>query len=154
MILPILLYTNKLLNTVCKPVTDFEDPSLQDFVSNMLETMTAYNGVGLAANQVGKDLQICTLDVENRTKKMVLANPRIVSYSKKKIKLNEACLSCPGLSVELKRPESVIVEANLLTGELVKYQFDGFDSRILFHEVGHLQGICISRAVQNYGIVV
>jgi peptide deformylase len=71
-------------------------------------------------------------------------------YSKKKIKLNEGCLSCPGLSVAIKRPESVVVDANLLSGELIRYKFEGYDARILLHEYHHLHGITIAKAVQTY----
>ena len=112
--------------------------------------MVAYNGVGLAANQVGKDIQVCVLDVDNRTKKMVLINPTIIGYAKKKIKLNEGCLSVPGVSVAMKRPESVIVDSNLLTGELIRYEFTGFDARIFFHEYSHLQGYTIAGSLKNY----
>jgi peptide deformylase len=150
MIKPILLYNQPILNKACKPVTDFTDPALEQLVQDLLDTCVANNGVGLAANQIGVDLQVCVLDCEERTKKMVLINPRLISYSKKKIKLNEACLSCPGLSVELKRPDSVVVDANLLSGELIRYEFRGFDSRIILHEHNHLFGVLISNSVVNY----
>jgi peptide deformylase len=154
MLQPIRLYTDPILNKACKLVTDFADPTLEQLVQDLLDTCVANNGVGLAANQIGSNLQVCVLDVENRTKKMVLINPKIISYSKKKIKLNEACLSCPGLSVALKRPESVIIDANLLTGELVRYEFKDYDARILLHEHNHLFGVTIARAVQNYSLVL
>jgi peptide deformylase len=154
MIKPILLYTNKILNTPCKLVIDFEDVSLQELVSDLLGTLQANNGVGLAANQIGIDKQVCVLDVENRTKKMVLINPKIISYSKKKIKLNEGCLSVPGLSVEMKRPANVTVDANLLTGELIRIEFTGYDSRIFFHEFDHIQGLTLARTVQNYALLI
>jgi len=150
MIKPILLYNQAILNTACKPVTDFNDPTLEQLVQDLLDTCAANNGVGLAANQIGSELSVCVLDVENRTKKMVLINPKIISYSKKKHKMAEACLSCPGLSVTLKRPESIIVDANLLTGELVRYQFDGYDARILIHEHNHLFGFTIAKTVNSY----
>jgi peptide deformylase len=154
MIKPVLLYNHPLISKVCKNVVDFNDPALEQHIEDLIESCVAYNGVGLAAPQIGIDLQVCVLDVENRTKKMILINPTIISYSKKKLKLAEACLSAPGLSVQIKRPESVTVDANLPTGELVRYEFTGFDARILFHEYQHLQGICISRAVQNYSIMI
>ena len=150
MILPVLLYTNKILNAPCKPVIDFNDPTLEVLISDMLETMVAYNGVGLAANQIGINLQVCVLDVEERTKKMALINPIIIGYSKKKVKLNEGCLSVPGVSVTMKRPESVIVDANLLTGELTRYEFTNYDARIFFHEYSHLQGHTITGSLKNY----
>src|SRR5271167_3155122 len=98
MIKPVLLYNQKILNTPCKPVTNFQDPMLEQLIQDLLETCVANNGVGLAAPQINSNLQVCVLDVENRTKKMVLINPVIIQYSKEKIKLLEACLSAPGLS--------------------------------------------------------
>jgi len=154
MIKPILLYNQAILDKPCKPVTDFTDSALEQLIQDLIETCAANNGLGLAANQIGSNLSACVLEVEEKTKKMVLINPTIISYSKKRNKKVEACLSCPGFSVTLKRPESVIVDANLPSGELLRYEFTGFDARILLHEYQHLQGICIFRAVQNYGIMV
>lgn len=149
MILPIKLYYEKILNTPCKSVIDFNDSTLESFVQNLLESMINYNGVGLAANQVGQDIQVCALDLENRTKKMILINPTVISYSKETNVQVEGCLSCPGLSVYMKRPEGLIIDANLLTGELIRYQFTGFDARIAGHEIEHLQGKHIGSSVKS-----
>ena len=154
MLKPVFLYNQKVLNEPCKPVTDFNDPALEQLIQDLIETCAANNGLGLAANQIGSNLSVCVLEVEERTKKMVLINPTIISYSKKRNKKVEACLSCPGFSVILKRPESVIVDANLPSGELLRYEFTGFDARILLHEYQHLQGICIAKAVNNYVPVI
>jgi peptide deformylase len=148
MILPIRLYSEKVLNTVCKPITDFTDPALELFIQDLLESMQANNGIGLAANQVGKDVQICALDLEGRTKKMILINPKIVTYSKETDVQVEGCLSCPGASIHMKRPIGVIVDSNLINGELIRYQFDGFDARVFFHEFDHLSGKTIVSGLQ------
>lgn len=150
MILSVRLYSDPILKNPCKLVTDFNDPALEQLVQDMLETCAAYNGVGLAANQVGKDIQVCVLDVEDRTKKMVLINPKIIGYSKKKIKLNEGCLSVPGISVTVKRPESIIADANLLSGEVIRYEFTGYDARIFLHEHNHLAGYTIASSLKSY----
>jgi|SRR5579864_723572 len=149
MILPVRLYTEAVLNAPCKPVTDFNDPVLEQLIQDLLESCAAYNGVGLAANQVGIDKSICVLDVEERTKKMVLINPTIAMYSKKKLVMLEACLSCPGLTVQMKRPETLVVDANLLTGEKVRYQFTGYDAKIAGHEIDHLFGKTIGSTVKS-----
>ena len=150
MIKPILLHSNKSLKTPCVPVTDFNDPALQDLISNLLETMIANNGIGIAANQIGSNLTVCILNVEERTKKMFLINPTLIMYSKNKAKMSEGCLSAPGMSILMKRPESAIVDANTLTGEIVRYEFHGFDARILFHELDHTFGKTIVSGLQNY----
>jgi peptide deformylase len=120
----------------------------------MIETCSANNGVGLAANQVGIDKQLAVLHLENRTKLLVLVNPKIVAYNKKRNKILEGCLSCPGLSIKIKRPISLIVDANTLTGEEIRYEFTDYDARIAGHEISHLQGITIARAVNTYVPVV
>lgn len=154
MILPVRLYIEAILNTPCKPVMDFNDPELETLVQNMIETCIAYNGVGLAAPQIGIDKQIAVLHLENRTKIMVVVNPKVTEYSKKKNVQAEGCLSCPGLTVHMKRPESVVAEVNLPNGQLAKYKFDGFDARIFWHEWAHLRGQTIANTLKNYALVI
>lgn len=150
MILPVRLYTDQILKIACKQVMDFNGPELEILIQNMIESCIANNGVGLAANQVGSDKQVAVIRVESRTKTMIVINPKVVAYSKKKATQVEACLSCPGLSVNMKRPESVVVDMNLPTGELVRYQFDGYDCRIFMHEHDHLMGVTIASSVKSY----
>jgi peptide deformylase len=144
MIKPILLYNQKILNNPCKPITDFSNPALEQLVQDLLDTMIANNGVGLAANQVGNDSQVCALDIEGHTKKMVLINPVIIEYSKETDVQVEGCLSCPGISIHMKRPTGVVLDSNLLSGEVIRYKFDGFDARVFFHEYDHLHGRMIA----------
>jgi peptide deformylase len=149
MILPVRLYSDPILNTTCKSVIDFQDESLEQLIQDLMETMVAYNGVGIASNQVGVDKAVCVLDLENRTKKMSLINPTIITYSKETDVKQEGCLSCPGLTVHMKRPLGVIVDSHLLNGELIRYQFDGYDARVFFHEWDHLQGKHIGSSVKS-----
>lgn len=144
MLLPIRLYTDPLLSTTCATVTDFTDPKLEELVQNMVETMLANNGVGLAANQVGIPQQLAILYVENKTKIMTIINPVIIGLSKEKDKRYEGCLSCPGATVPVKRHLGVKLECQNLQGEKVQYEFTNFDARILQHEFKHLQGITIA----------
>ena len=147
MIIPVRLYTDPLLSAICKPVMDLKDPALEPLIQDMFESMVAFNGVGLAANQVGIDKAICVVDLEGRTKKMVLINPTIIERSKKKTKLSEACLSCPGMSVNKKRADRVVVESDRLDGELATYVFEGYDAKIVQHEIDHLNGINLSHTL-------
>lgn len=146
MILPVRLYTDPILHKVCKPVENFDDPSLEILVQNMIETMKAYNGVGLAAPQVGQDLQLAILHTENRTKITAIVNPAIIKRAKEKDKQLEGCLSSPGVSFAMKRFKDVVVEGKNLLGEKVEYYFTEYDARIVQHEIDHLQGklICSS----------
>jgi peptide deformylase len=142
MILPVRLYTDKILHEICEPVTDFT--GLESLAQDMLMTMEAYKGVGLAANQIGLSRQMCVLNLEDRSKKLILVNPVITWYTKEWEIQKEGCLSAPGVSVPIKRYLGVEVEAQNLMGETVKYRFTEFDARIFFHEYQHLQGILIS----------
>jgi peptide deformylase len=147
MTLPVRLFIDPILHTPCEQVTDFSN--LEVFVQEMLFAMDKYKGVGLAANQVGVLRQICVVKLEDKTKLMGLVNPRIIRYSKERDIQVEGCLSAPGISVNVKRPIWVEVEANILNGEKASYRFEGFDSRIVQHEIDHLNGVMIIDNKQN-----
>jgi len=150
MILPIRLYSDPIISQVCQPVTEFNTPELETLIQDMIQTMQANRGVGLAASQVGVDKQIAILYIENRTKILTIVNPRILSCSKEKEKSKEGCLSAPGTTISVKRPKEVEVEAQNLMGEKVQYNFTGFDARVFLHELDHLQGKCIAHLVNSY----
>jgi peptide deformylase len=151
MTLPVRLYTDPILSKVCKPIEDFNDPSLEQLIQEMIVTMVAYNGVGLAAPQVGEDKQLAVLHVENRTKILVIANPKILRSSKEKDKQMEGCLSCPGVSLPVKRCKGIEVEVQNLSGEKIQYRFTDFDARIFMHEFDHLCGVTIAhKGLKNY----
>lgn len=141
------LFTDPILHRPCELVTDFSN--LEQLVQDMLLTMSLNRGIGLAANQVGISKQICVMHLENKTKLLGLVNPKILRYSKEKDEQIEGCLSAPGISVKVKRPKLVEIEAQTLTGEKVQYRFDGFDARIMQHEIAHLQGLLICDDIKN-----
>ncbi len=148
--LPIRLYTDPILSIPCKWVENFDDPSLEILVNEMINTMQQYNGVGLASTQVGDNRSVCILHVEDRTKIMVLVNPRVLRHTKEKSRQVEGCLSTPGISIPIKRYKGVEVEAQNLLGEKVQYRFTDYDCRIFLHEWDHLQGKTIAQSLQNY----
>lgn len=147
MIKPVRLYLDPILRKPCQLITDFT--GLDALAQDMIETMMAYHGIGLAANQIGVDKNIAVLLLENKTKILVLANLKIIRYTKETDIQTEGCLSCPGISVPIKRYKGVEIEANLLNGEKVQCTFQNFDARIFMHEYEHLQGKLISDTLQK-----
>jgi len=117
-------------------ITDDEKKLFED----MAKTMYVAGGVGLAANQVGVSKQIMVLDVGRGLLK--LANPKILKASCKKSG-EEGCLSFPEISVKIKRPEKVVIEAMNHEGAKVKIEADGLFARALQHEMDHLAGVVI-----------
>lgn len=121
-------------------------PEIQALCADMLETMRAAPGVGLAANQVGILQRVVVIEVPEEEdeflggKAFCLINPEIVSASGSQIG-NEGCLSVPGYVGEVERYESVVVRALTEQGKRVKLSARGFLARVLQHEIDHLDGI-------------
>ena len=115
-----------------------------DISKKMIEIMLRAPGVGLAANQIGILKKIVTVNIYNEKKDTnriyVLFNPVIISYSKKKILMEEGCLSLPKQYAEIERSEEIVVEYLNNENELLKEKKNGFEARVLQHEIDHLQG--------------
>ncbi len=109
---------------------------------DMIETMRSANGVGLAAPQVGVAKRIIVVEEvegDNRAA-LTLINPKI-TQKKGKAKFCEGCLSLPGVSNDVMRPEFITVEALNLDGDELKIDTGGILARIIQHEIDHLDGI-------------
>jgi peptide deformylase len=109
----------------------------------MFELMYAANGIGLAANQVDLPLRlfVCNLTGRpNEGEELVLINP-VIRRPKGHVEQEEGCLSLPGLYAPVKRPETIEVEAYTLDGSIISGQLDGMMSRVVQHEVDHLNGV-------------
>lgn len=121
-------------------------PEIQALCADMLETMRAAPGVGLAANQIGVLHRVVVIEVPEDEDELLggkafcLINPEIVSASGSQIG-NEGCLSVPGYVGEVERYERVIVRALAENGKRVKISAHGFLARVLQHEIDHLDGI-------------
>jgi peptide deformylase len=142
------LYTDPILSKPCELVRDFT--GLEPLILEMFEIMEANNAVGLAANQIGINKQICVMHLENKTKKVLAINPRIIRYTKEKNKQLEGCLSCPGAAVVVKRYTGVDVELQNILGEKLQLRFTNFDARVVQHEINHLNGRLISDPLKKY----
>ena len=115
-----------------------------DLSKKMIDIMLKAPGVGLAANQIGVLKKIVTVNIHNEEKGTdniyALFNPQIKSYSKKKIIMEEGCLSLPKQYAEIERPEGIVVKYINENNEAVEEKKDGFEARVLQHEIDHLHG--------------
>ena len=157
MILPILEYGDPILRAKGKPIDNIDD-RIRELAANMIETMHAANGVGLAAQQVGEALQLTVLDVslvEDRPSTLkvdgkdidpkaamplVLINPEIKLHDATEMGV-EGCLSFPEITGDIERAKSVIVRAQTLEGSTIEIEASGFLARAIQHEGDHLNGI-------------
>ena len=157
MILPILQYGDPILRAKGKRIDEIDD-RIRELVANMIETMHAAHGVGLAAQQIGEALQLTVLDisaVEDRPSTLkldgkdadpksamplVLVNPEIELDGETEIGI-EGCLSFPEITGDIERAHSVMVRAQNLEGETIQIEAGGFLARAIQHEHDHLNGI-------------
>jgi peptide deformylase len=141
-ILEMKLYGDNVLRECAVPVDRITDAERQ-LAQDMLETMYAYRGVGLAAPQVGVRKRIIVIDIEpddDSHKPTILINPQILSQEGEAI-LEEGCLSFPSIREEVKRPAEVVVEGLDETGRKIKIEGSDLMARALQHEIEHLDGI-------------
>lgn len=120
-------------------VTNF-DKKLQLLVNQMMETMRASNGVGLAAPQVGVSKSILVMDSVSGNFDCAMINPQIVWADGKLLNVKEGCLSFPDLEIPTQRFQTIEVDYFLPSGEPMKERFMGTRSVIIQHEVDHLEG--------------
>jgi peptide deformylase len=157
MILQIFEYGDPILRVKGKPIENMDD-RIRDLGANMIETMHAANGVGLAAQQIGEALQLTVLDVslvEDRPSTLkldgkevdpkaamplVLINPEIELRGTTEVGV-EGCLSFPEITGDIERAKSVIVRAQTLEGGTIEIEASGFLARAIQHEGDHLNGI-------------
>jgi peptide deformylase len=157
MILQIFEYGDPILRVKGKPIENMDD-RIRELAANMIETMHAANGVGLAAQQIGEALQLTVLDVslvEDRPSSLkldgkevdpkaamplVLINPEIDLRGTTEVGV-EGCLSFPEITGDIERAKSVIVRAQTLDGGTIEIEASGFLARAIQHEGDHLNGI-------------
>lgn len=137
-LLPIHLLGSPVLRERAKEVGAPTD-ELRAFVADLFETMRAYKGVGLAANQVGVARRVAVVETEP-DHSYVLIDPVIVAATGED-KDEEGCLSVPDLYADVRRPETVVVEATDLSGQRRRIEGGGLLGRAIQHEIDHLDGI-------------
>lgn len=138
---PIVLFPDPVLLAPTKPVEIITE-DVRDLVRDMVETMYAAPGIGLAANQLGVPLQVCVVDLsvgEKPGELKVLINPEVKETWGSEV-AEEGCLSFPDVTLEIERPYRAVVEALDLDGNRVRVDGTGLLARVMQHEVEHLQG--------------
>ena len=138
--LDILRYPDPRLHTVAKPVKEV-DARIRQLVDDMLETMYAADGVGLAATQVDVHERVIVIDTsEMRDDPRVLINPELVAKSEEMSFSDEGCLSVPQIYDKVKRNARVTVRAQNREGQSVEFTAEGLLSVCVQHEMDHLVG--------------
>ena len=135
----------KILHKKLEPVEKIT-PEITALIEEMRQTMIQAKGVGLAANQIGKDLQIFVIDKKLAEEHQVpdaYINPELTEFSREKDEMEEGCLSLPEYWRPIARSKKVRIKALDEHGTKVKFKSRGFLARVLQHEYDHLQGVLI-----------
>lgn len=141
-LLPIRIYGDPVLRRVAEPVGEIT-PEIRTLVADMIETMYAEPGVGLAAPQVGVSLRLIVIDPtagDEKGKAFAMLNP-VVTLSGEQVVMDEGCLSVPDIRADVTRPERISVVYTTLDGEPATLEADDMVARIVQHEYDHLDGI-------------
>tara|TARA_B100000282_G_C31575677_1_gene418694 strand:+ start:24 stop:545 length:522 start_codon:yes stop_codon:yes gene_type:complete len=133
---------NKLLREISLPVENVGKKE-QQLMDDMLDTMYAANGIGLAAIQIGVPKNVVVIDLNKDNKKipMFFVNPKITSKSKSLTKYEEGCLSIPNLFAEIERPSECEIQYLDYFGKEKTLTANGLLATCIQHEVDHLKGI-------------
>ncbi|HAM61447.1 MAG: peptide deformylase [Psychrobacter sp.] len=140
-VLPILSYPDPRLRTIAAPVKEV-DAEIKTLISDMIETMYAADGIGLAASQVDRHIQLIVMDLsENRDTPMVFINPKVTPLVEEKQPYEEGCLSVPDVYDKVERPSKVRIEALDADGEAIDEIAEGLLAVCIQHEMDHLNGV-------------
>ncbi len=141
MVHPIRKYPDNCLRKVAEEVRDVSSETRQ-LCSDMIETMQAAHGVGLAANQIGVSLRIIALETgsEKESEAVIILNPVIIKLEEEDVG-EEGCLSIPGFYETIRRARKAIVKGASLKGEELTIECEGLLARAFQHEIDHLNGI-------------
>lgn len=147
MILPIYLYGQPVLRKVAHDIMP-DYPNLKELIANMFETMYNADGIGLAAPQIGLDIRLFVIDLEPLAEdepkytgfKKVFINPRIEEYTGELVKMEEGCLSIPGINESVEREEAIRIQ--YFDENFVSHteEYGDFFARCIQHEYDHIEG--------------
>src|SRR3989339_1328537 len=139
--LPLKIHPDSMLRRKADTVkaTELRKPELQQLFLDMVETMDDNDGIGLAAPQVNKSIQVAIIKTKEGA--LVLVNPKITRFSLRKELGEEGCLSIPGVYGTVKRSRNIRVHALDKRGKRINFKAAGLFARVIRHEVDHLNGI-------------
>ena len=144
---------------VAQPVTQFNTPTLQALLQDLDDTMIAANGAGLAAPQIGVDLQVVVFgsgEINPRypdaepSPETVLINPTITPLGAEEVEDWEGCLSVPGLRGVVPRWQSIRYQGWDVQGQVIEREVSGFHARVVQHECDHLVGKLYPMRVRDF----
>ena len=141
--LPVIIAPDARLKVRCQPVEGV-DQGVRRLMDDMLESMQAASGIGLAAPQVGVHLRVIVVDVHGEDEEpnpLKLANPEVLWASDERISNQEGCLSLPEHYAEVSRPARVRVRYIDYAGDVREVEADGVLATCIQHEIDHLEGI-------------
>lgn len=147
--LPLAYYGNPILRQKTAQVEEI-NADIRKLVKEMIETLDAEDGIGLAAPQVHRSVAIFLVrqPIFERDRRSwrpgelhIFINPKIVAYSDEQWEADEACLSIPGISGSVSRPVKIAVETTDLEGNRITKEFSGMEARIVMHENDHINGV-------------
>lgn len=122
-------------------IVDVVDDKIKELMEDMVETMHKFDGVGLAAVQVGILKQVIVVDTyDDKTPIIKLVNPKIIKQKGERV-IDEGCLSYPNKFAKVKRPNEVVVEGLNENGKCVRIEATELLAQALCHEIDHLNGI-------------
>lgn len=144
MFLPISKLPAQVLRNPVEEVVFPLDKKMKRLLMDMLDTVQSAEGIGLAATQVGKSLNLALIFLAHQGKEpFFICNPKIIKTSKEEVAIEEGCLSIPGVYGMVSRPKKITVEYFDLLGEKQTIEDDGWTARVLQHEIDHLNNILI-----------
>ena len=147
-VLPIVKHPDKILETPCEKVEVF-DHKLAKLLDDMYDTMINADGVGLAAPQIGKNIRVAIVDIDDESGTFELINP--VKLSSEGLDRDvEGCLSFPGLYGEVERPSYIKIQAQDRNGRTYILEAEDYLARAIQHEMDHLEGILFTSKVVRY----
>lgn len=156
-VLDLLHYPDARLRRLSDDILDFDDPLLQSCVDDLLETMYAHPGcIGLAAPQVDRPIQLLVIDcglgrkpMANHHGLLVICNPEILTWSEMAV-AREGCLSLPDYTGNVVRAVRISLRYQDRMGQTATMESDGFEARVIQHEMDHLEGkLFIDRVVSR-----
>lgn len=148
-VLPIVTYNDPILKKKAKSITENSE-ELQQLIDDMFETMYQASGVGLAAPQIGKSIQLFVMDADAITEEIedekdagpiVFINPEIIKKEEETVKMEEGCLSIPEVRDEVSRPASITVSYKDRDFQDQEMTASGWLARVIQHEYDHLHGV-------------